>query len=124
MWIEEELQKDVVEIQRATQSLVTEYNAKSSRTIRSRITENKENTTGFLSHFYEALRNAEYQMYQQFARITLSSSSSSIANNEPSSTGSNLVYEFSEARAIGNSFSQTVSVSKSDFSPLTTAGFH
>ena len=104
MWIEEELQKDVVEIQRATQSLVTEYNAKSFRTIRSRITENKENTTGFLSHFYEALRNAEYQMYQQFARITLSSSSSSssIANNEPSSTGSNLVYEFSEIKNSAN----------------------
>ena len=101
MWIEEELQKDVVEIQRATQSLVTEYHAKSSRTIRSRITENKENTTGFLSHFYEALRNAEYQMYQQFARITLSSSSS-IANNEPSSTGSNLVYEFSEIKNSAN----------------------
>jgi hypothetical protein len=99
MWIEEELQKDVVEIQRATQSLVTEYNAKSSRTIRSRITENKENTTGFISHFYEALRNAEYQMYQQFAGITLTSS---IANNESVSTGSNLVYEFNEIKNSAN----------------------
>ena len=77
MWTEEEIQKDAAEIQTSIHALARDYNAKSSRTMRSRITENKENTTGFFNNFYETLRKAEYDIYRQFATIALSSSSSS-----------------------------------------------
>ena len=97
MWTEEEIQKDANEIQSAIQTLTRDYNAKSERTIRSRITENKENTTGFFKHFYEALRTAEYDMYQLF-----SSSSSSIANNETATIGANLTHEINEIKNSAN----------------------
>lgn len=97
MWTEEEIQKDANEIQSSIQTLMRDYNAKSERTIRSRITENKENTTGFFKHFYEALRKAEYEMYHQF-----SSSSSLSVNNDESIKGANLTHEINQIKNSAN----------------------
>ena len=94
MWTEEEIQKDANEIQSSIQTLMRDYNEKSERTIRSRITENKENTTGFFKHFYEALRTAEYDMYHR--------SSSPIVNNDESIKGANLTHEISEIKNSAN----------------------
>ena len=94
MWTEEEIQKDANEIQSSIQTLMRDYNEKSERTIRSRITENKENTTGFFKHFYEALRTAEYDMYHR--------SSSPIVNNDESIKGANLTHKISEIKNSAN----------------------
>jgi len=98
MWIEEEIQKDANEIDSTIQTLMRDYNAKSTRTVRSKITENKENTTGFLRQFYEAIRKAEYDMYQKFASITASAPTS----DKASSPGSNLTHEFNEIKNSAN----------------------
>jgi len=70
MWTEEEIQKDATEIQSSIHALARDYNAQSTRSMRSRITENKENTTGFFNNFYETLRKAEYDIYRQFAAVS------------------------------------------------------
>ena len=70
MWTEEEIQKDAIEIQSSIHALMRDYNSQSTRSIRSRITENKENTTGFFGHFYETLRKAEYDIYKQFSAMS------------------------------------------------------
>lgn len=67
MWIEDEIKKDATEIQRSVRELARDYNEKSSRTIRSRITENKENTTIFFNDFYDNIRTVEYDMYKKFS---------------------------------------------------------
>ena len=98
MWTEEDIQKDATEIQSSIHALARDYNAQSTRTMRSRITENKENTTGFFKHFYETLRKAEYDIYRQFATITSSSSSS-----EPDTNISKyLTHEFTEIKNSAN----------------------
>ena len=92
MWTEEEIQKDATEIQSSIHAIAREYNAKSSRTMRSRITENKENTTGFFNNFYETLRKAEYDIYRQFA-----------AMSEPDANISKyLTHEFTEIKNSAN----------------------
>lgn len=86
MWTEEEIHKDSLEIQHSIQSLSRDYNTQSTYSIRSRITEKKENTTDFLKNMYETLRKAEYNMYYQFAM-----------KSEPEINISNLLpYEFTE----------------------------
>ena len=92
MWTEEEIQKDATEIQSSIHALAREYNAQSTRSMRSRITENKENTTGFFRHFYETLRKAEYDIYRQFA-----------AMSEPDANISKyLTHEFTEIKNSAN----------------------
>jgi len=65
MWTEDELKKDATGIQRSIQDLTRDYHKQLSRSIQSRIHENKEKTTDFLHHFYERLRNAEFEVYQK-----------------------------------------------------------
>ena len=92
MWTEEDIQKDATEIQSSIHALARDYNAQSTRTMRSRITENKENTTGFFRHFYETLRKAEYDIYRQFAAIS-----------EPDTNISKyLTHEFTEIKNSAN----------------------
>jgi hypothetical protein len=98
MWTEEEIQKDANEIQRKIYAMTRDYNEKSLRTIRSRITENKENTTGFFRHFYEALRISEYNMYQQLMGVSLSSTE----NNDTITPSSKLTYTFNEIKNSAN----------------------
>ena len=64
MWIEEELHKDSVGIQRVIQTLTRDYQKQLPLSIRSHLPENKDNTTEFLDHFYDKLRNAEFIMYE------------------------------------------------------------
>jgi hypothetical protein len=86
MWTEEEIQKDVTEIQRSIHTLARDYTAQSSRSIRTRITEKKENTTEFLRNMHETIRKAEYDIYRQFA-----------AMSEPDlNTSKYLTHEFTE----------------------------
>jgi len=92
MWTEEELQKDATEIQSSIHALARDYNAQSTRSMRSRVTENKENTTGFFNNFYETLRKAEYDIYRQFA-----------AMSEPDTNISKyLTHEFTEIKNSAN----------------------
>lgn len=92
MWTEEEIEKDSTEIQSSIHALARDYNAQSTRSMRSRITENKENTTGFFRHFYETLRKAEYDIYRQFA-----------AMSEPDANISKyLTHEFTEIKNSAN----------------------
>ena len=65
MWIEEELHKDSTGIQRSIQALTRDYQKQLPRSIRTRLPENKEKTTDFLNHFYDQLRNAEFNVYQK-----------------------------------------------------------
>lgn len=67
MWIEDQIKKDAAEIQSSVRELAKDYNAKSARIIRSRITENKENTTNFFNDFYDNIRTVEYDMYKKFS---------------------------------------------------------
>lgn len=67
MWIEEEIHKDSVGIQRVIQTLTRDYHKQLPRSIRSHIPENHEKNTEFLNHFYDQLRNAEFIMYQSAA---------------------------------------------------------
>ena len=97
MPIEEDLRKDVAEIQSAINTLIRDYNTKSAQTIRSKITENKENTTGFLKHFYEALRVAEYAVYQQFLAST-----PALNTQISTDAGSSLTHEFNEIKNSAN----------------------
>ena len=97
MPIEEDLRKDVAEIQSAINTLIRDYNTKSAQTIRSKITENKENTTGFLKHFYEALRVAEYAVYQQFLAST-----PALNTHISTDAGSSLTHEFNEIKNSAN----------------------
>ena len=64
MWIEDELQKDVDQIQETIVNITRDYKAQLPRTIRSRMTENREKTTDFLKHFYHRIRNAEFYLYR------------------------------------------------------------
>lgn len=66
MWIEEDIQKDTNGIQKTIQDLTRDYHKQLPRTIRSHLTENKDNTTDFLKKFYERIRNAEYEIYRKF----------------------------------------------------------
>jgi hypothetical protein len=92
MWTEEEIQKDATEIQSSIHALARDYNAQSTRSMRSRVTENKENTTGFFNNFYETLRKAEYDIYRQFA-----------AMSEPDTNISKyLTHEFTEIKNSAN----------------------
>jgi hypothetical protein len=97
MPIEEELRKDATEIQSAINVLIRDYNAKSAQTSRSKIAENKENTTGFLKHFYEALRGAEYAVYQQFLAST-----PALNTHISTTTCSSLTHEFNEIKNSAN----------------------
>ena len=99
MWTEDEIQKDATEIQRSIQALTRDYTAQSNHGIRSRITENKENTTGFFRNFYETLRKAEYDIYRQFA--TIASSSSSMSEPDPN-LSKYLTHEFTEIKNSSN----------------------
>jgi hypothetical protein len=65
MWIEEELQRDSTGIQRSIQALTKDYHKQLPRSIRSRLPENKDATNDFLDHFYDQLRNAEFNVYQK-----------------------------------------------------------
>ena len=94
---EEEMRKDVAEIHTSINVLIRDYNAKSAQTIRSKITENKENTTGFLKHFYQALRDAEYTVYQQFL-----ANRPSFHDDISTATGSSLTHEFNEIKNSAN----------------------
>ena len=95
MWTEEEIQKDATEIQSSIQALMRDYTAQSTRSIRSRITENKENTTGFFRNFYETLRKAEYDIYKQFT------ANASSASPDPNISKS-LTHEFTEIKNSAN----------------------
>lgn len=64
MWIEEELQKDATETQETIRALTRDYRSRHTVSPRTRIPENKEKTTEFLKQFYDRLRNAEYNIYQ------------------------------------------------------------
>ena len=68
MWIEDEIQKDVIGLQKTMQDLRRDYTAQLPRSIRSHIPEKKELTTDFFNTFYDKLRNAEYEMYQIFTK--------------------------------------------------------
>ena len=94
MWTEEEIQKDVTEIQRSIHALARDYTAQSTRSIRTRITEKKENTTEFLRNMHETIRKAEYDIYRQFATIAEASS-------EPN-TSKYLTHEFTEINNSAN----------------------
>ena len=65
MWIEEELHKESSGIQRSIQALTRDYHTQLPRSIRSRLSENKDTTNDFLNQFYERLRNAEFSVYQK-----------------------------------------------------------
>ncbi len=67
MWIEDDIQKDIVSIQKTMQELMHHYTLQLPRTIRSRISEDKDITTNFLKQFYEKLRTAEYENYRKFS---------------------------------------------------------
>lgn len=95
MWIEDEIKKDATEIQRSVREMARDYNAKSARTIRSRITENKENTTNFLNDFYDNIRTVEYDMYKKF-------SAANGVNNKDMDVGEYLTHDITEIRNSEN----------------------
>lgn len=65
MWIEDELKKDSEHIHRSIHDLSTHYHSQMMRrTIRTHMSENKENTRHFLMNFYELIRRAEYHLYK------------------------------------------------------------
>jgi len=93
MWIENELKKDAEHIQESINALSSNYHSKlAQRSIRTRMRENKENTTRFFTHFYELLRKAEYDIYKQFA----------VLNEGTRNGGEELSYEMSEVRNSAN----------------------
>jgi hypothetical protein len=95
MWIENELKKDAEHIQESIHALSSNYHSKlAQRSIRTRMRENKENTTRFFTHFYELLRKAEYDIYKQFA----------VLNDGMRSGGEELTYEMNEVRNSTNDF--------------------
>lgn len=97
MWIEDELKKDANDIQRSVRDMASDYNAKLSRTIRTRISENKGNTTDFFNDFYENLRKEEYEMYKRF-----SVSNDTNVKNLVMNVGNALTHEVSEIKNSAN----------------------
>ena len=92
MWIEEELKKDAAQIQRSIHGLSADYYSKIGRSIRTRMRENKENTTRFFMKFYDSIRTSEYEIYKELNEDTSSSSSDA----------SILTYTFNEIRNSAN----------------------
>jgi len=92
MWIEEEIKKDAAQIQRSIQSLSADYYSKIGRSIRTRMRENKENTTRFFMKFYDSIRTSEYDIYKELNEDSKSSSSDA----------SILTYTFNEIRNSAN----------------------
>jgi hypothetical protein len=88
MWIEKEIQKDADSIQKTMEHLSRDYKAQLPRTIVSRIhvRDKEPYMTEFLTSFYHALRNAEYELYR----------------NHSSKNGVNLPYEITEIKNSAN----------------------
>ena len=94
MWIEEELQRDSTGIQRSIQALTRDYHKQLPRSIRSRLPENKEKTTDFLNHFYDQLRNAEFNVYQ---KMTAGAGTGAVEADEP-----RLAFQLTEIKNSAN----------------------
>jgi hypothetical protein len=93
MWIENELKKDAEHIQESIHALSSNYHSKlAQRSIRTHMRENKENTMRFFTHFYELIRNAEFDIYKRFA----------VLNEGTRNGGEELTYEMNEVRNSAN----------------------
>lgn len=99
MWIEDELKKDAAYIQKSIHALSSEYNTKTSRTLRSNVRENKQNTTGFFMNFFDSIRKSEYEIYKQFSKLN---GEENITEIDEINISKKLTYDLNEIRNSAN----------------------